>query len=149
MVDDPDFDGTGVFAGGDHRWLVGWAVAQRVGQQVGQDAFDEGGIGVDLGQFVGYLDGRVGGGRSEVLGGFGDGVGGAERLGVGAQDPCLQPAHVQQVLHQPDELVEGLVGGGEKFVAVVVAEVHVVGAQAADGGLGGGQWGAQVVTDRR
>ena len=49
----------------------------------------------------------------------GDGLGDADRLGVHAQRAGLQAAHVEQVLDQPDQPVQRLVGGGEQLGPVV------------------------------
>jgi hypothetical protein len=32
--------------------------------------------------------------------------------------PGLQPAHIKKVGHEPAELVEGFLGGGEQFLAI-------------------------------
>ena len=66
---------------------------------------------------------------------------------VRPSDSGLQPAHVQKVLHQPGERVQGLIGGGEQLVAIVVGEGHPGVAQAGHRCLRGGQRGAQVVAD--
>jgi hypothetical protein len=49
VVDDADLDVAAVFAGGDDRGLVGWAVAKGVGQQVDQGPFQQGRVDGDLG----------------------------------------------------------------------------------------------------
>ena len=73
----------------------------------------------------------------------------ADRLRVQRQRAGLQPAHVEQVLDQPVEPVERLVGGGQQLVAGRSASnVDVVAAQAGHRGLGRGERGAQVVADR-
>ena len=72
----------------------------------------------------------------------------ADQLRVHAQRAGLQPAHVEQVLHQPDQLVQRLLGGGQQFGAVGVAERDVVAAQAGHRRLGRRERGAQVVADR-
>ena len=51
-----------------------------------------------------------------------DGLDDADRLRVHAERAGLQPAHVEQVLDQPDQPVQRLLGGGEQLVAVLVGE---------------------------
>ena len=61
----------------------------------------------------------------------------------------LQPAHVQQVVHQAGEPVQGLVGGEQQLVVVLRRPLDVVAAEAGHRRLRGRQRGAQVVPDGR
>ena len=63
--------------------------------------------------------------------------------------PGLQPAHVQQARGETGEVIEGLFGGGQQFLAIGRGQPGVTRAQAADGRLGRGQRPAQVMADRR
>ena len=112
--------------GGD----VGWRVLQGVGEQVGQDALQQGWVGHHLGQVVGQLDLNGVGGVAEFVDGQGDDFGDACRLGVYAERAGLEAAHVEQVLDQAGEQVQGLVGGGEELLPVALVEDHVGDAQA-------------------
>ena len=61
----------------------------------------------------------------------GTSLGDADRLPVQGERAGLQPAHVQQVLHQPAEPIQGLLGGGQQFGAGRAAvKVDVGAAQA-------------------
>ena len=53
-----------------------------------------------------------------------------------AERSRLQPAQIKQVLHQPDQPVQGLVGGGQQLVAVVRCPGDLVAAEAANRRLG-------------
>ena len=107
-----------------------WGELQGVGQQVGQDALKQGWVGHDLGQVVGQLDLDGIGGAAELVDGQRDDFGDARRLRVYAERAGLQAAHVEQVLDQPGEQVQGLVGGGEELLPVALVEHHIRGAQA-------------------
>ena len=72
----------------------------------------------------------VAAGRAEVVEGAGYDVLERRAIAGDAERAGLQAAHVEQVGDQPGESVEGLVGGGQQFLAVVVVEVDVGAAQA-------------------
>ncbi len=82
-----------------------------------------------------------------ILDGAGQDLGQRDRLRDHAEDARLQPAHVEEVLHQAGQLHEGLVGGLEQFGLVGGRPRHVGAAQALDRRLGRGERGAQVVAD--
>ena len=65
-----------------------------------------------------------------------------------ARAPGLQPAHVQQVLHQRGEPVERALGRFQQLRLVLGAEPQVGRPQGADGRLGRGERRPQVVADR-
>ena len=127
VVDDAQLDPVAVLAGGDQRRPVGRAEPQRVADDVDQDALQQAGVGRDGGQVVGDAHADVPAGLAELVERGRDRVLQPDRGGGDAERAGLQPAHVEQVLDQPGQPVERLVGGGEQLVAVLVGEVDVLG----------------------
>ena len=84
-------------------------------------------------------------GRVQVVQRAGHDLVQADRPREQGQRAGLQPAHVQQVVHQVGEPVQRLVRRGQQLVVVLGRPVHVPGPQAGHRGLRGRQRRAQVV----
>jgi hypothetical protein len=134
-VDDADLHHVVVPAGGDQHLVAGRAVADGVGHEVDEHALQQRRVGDDVGQFDGdvILDPILQG--AEVVDRPGHDLLQSDGLERQSQHTCLQAAHVEQVLHQAVQFGQGLVGGGEQFVAVLLRPGDVLAAQTLDGGL--------------
>jgi hypothetical protein len=147
VVDDVNLDPVAQGAGAEERRATGRAVSKGVGDEVGDDSFQEGGVGQAVGKVLGEPDDDVVAPGPEVVQGERDDLIERHRPDEHAERPCLQAAQVKQVLHQPDQPVQGLVGGGQQLVAVVRCPGDIAAAEAANRGLGRGERAAQVVAD--
>jgi hypothetical protein len=67
-IDDADFHGVAVCAGGDAHRLISGAVAHGVVYEVGDDAFEQARVGEDFGQRGGHIDVDVAAGGGVVEG---------------------------------------------------------------------------------
>lgn len=104
----------------------GRSVPRGIVQQVGDDAFEQGWIcryHRSLLQALGADRGGIGG--QSVQGG-GQHFHQVGRTPVQLQRPCLEAAHVEEVLDEAVEPGHRLVGSGEEFVAVPRTELHSV-----------------------
>ena len=136
------------FAGGHERGVFGRGVAHRVADEVGDDAFQQGRVGENGRQVVGYVESDGMHRRSEVVErGWHDLVE-PDGSDEDAQGTGLEPAHVEQVLHQPDESIQGLLRGGEPILPLLHRPPDLGAAQTRDGRLGRGQRCPEVVADR-
>ncbi len=132
----------------EQRWRAGRGVPERVGGQVVDHALQDARVDLDLGQVRRDLDQHRLAAWPEVVEGAGDHFG---EVGGPREDrhrARLEPAHVEQVLHQPGELVQRFVGGGKQFVVVLGGPLHIMRPQAGHRGLGRRKRGAQIVADR-
>jgi len=129
--------------------LVRGAVAEGVREHVEQDPLEQRRVDRDLRDVVGDLDSDLPPFRPQLVRGVSDRVGDADQLSGHTEGACLEPAHVEQVLHQLDQPVQGLVDRLEQLLLVVLVEDDVITAQAGHRRLGRRQRRAQVVTDGR
>ena len=127
---------------------LGRCVAQRVGGDVGEHPLEQSGVGVDQDGVVGEVDDDARPVGAEVVEGAGDDLVDRGRLQVDRHGAGVQAAHVEQVVDQRRQPVQGGVGGLQQLVAVLGVQADVEAEQARDGGLGGGERGPEVVTDR-
>ena len=111
---------------------------KRVADDVDQNPFEQSRVGQHRGQVVGDAQEDPVGRGADLVERPRYGVLDPDRGGCDAERAGLQAAHVEQVVDEPGEPVEGLVGGGEQLGAVRGAEREVA-TQARDGGRGGGQ----------
>ena len=109
-VDDPELDAVTEEAAGDDGRGSGRAVPQGVPDQVRDDPFEQAGVGKHNRQVVGHVDDHLAPDRAEVVQGQRHHLVQGDLAADDGQHAGLQPAHVQQVVDQAGQPVEGLIG---------------------------------------
>ena len=118
-VDDPQLDPVAERAARSAAAARRRGVAQRVGDQVGDDALQDAGSTSTSGRSAGISTATVWPAGPRSSSAAGDDLVEVGRPREDRQRAGLQPAHVEQVLDQPGEPVERLVGRGEQLGVVL------------------------------
>ncbi len=119
-VDDVDLHVAAVGAGGDAYGFAAGVVAHGVRDQVDEYAFQQGGVGRDLGQVGRYVGFEAVAQRAEVVHGVRQHVLDRHRFEPHAEGSGLEAAHVEQVGHEAVQLDQRLVGSGEQFAPILL-----------------------------